>query len=171
MIEEIAALALAAEPEQRTESSSQTCEAEGRYGTGAATNDMACRKACPQEYVCNQPCNCPVHGFYMPAAAQGESSVPREYSQPIDEEESECMDGEDTGIVTEPSQSQTRVSLAPSATTNGTYKGKGSECSCCHCQAMRDKQNCLAIATMDQARGQCSCSELVSDTISIREGL
>ncbi|XP_017490170.1 PREDICTED: uncharacterized protein LOC108378382 [Rhagoletis zephyria] len=70
------------------------------------------------------------------------------------------MYGENTDIVTEPSQSQTHVSSAQSATTNATKKSDGRECSCCHCQAMRDKQNCLTIATTDQAQDQYNCREL-----------
>ncbi|XP_017489197.1 PREDICTED: uncharacterized protein LOC108377442, partial [Rhagoletis zephyria] len=149
LIEEIAALALTAEPKQCTESSR------------SESNDVASRKVSPEECICNQPYICPVHGFYMPVVAQGETSVTRDCSQPIDEEE-ECngMYGENTDIVTEPSQSQTHVSSAQSATTNATKKSDGRECSCCHCQAMRDKQNCLTIATTDQAQDQYNCREL-----------
>ncbi|XP_050341440.1 AP2-associated protein kinase 1 [Bactrocera neohumeralis] len=155
LIEEIATLALAADPKNRTEPSSQPCEEDSRYGAGATfdISPIVCGKGCPEECTCKQPCLCPVHGFYQPTAMP-------------DDEECECIDADDTGIVTEPSQSQTHVSAAPSATasqrTNQTNKTKSdcTECSCCHCQAMRDKQNCSTIATQNQAKDQCSCSEL-----------
>lgn len=155
LIEEIATLALAADPKNRTEPSSQPCEEDSRYGAGATfdISPIVCGKGCPEECTCKQPCLCPVHGFYQPTAMP-------------DNEECECIDADDTGIVTEPSQSQTHVSAAPSATasqrTNQTNKTKSdcTECSCCHCQAMRDKQNCSTIATQNQAKDQCSCSEL-----------
>ncbi|XP_053958807.1 uncharacterized protein LOC128863598 [Anastrepha ludens] len=160
LIEEIAAFALAADCKTRTEPSSQACETNDQFGAGATfePSSMVCNKACPEECICNQPCICPVHGFYMPAATHGESSAARDCSQTIDEEECEYMDGEGTGIVTEPSQSKTHMFTAPSATTNGSRKS--SECTCCHCQAMRDKQHCTTIATTEQSLNKSSCSEL-----------
>lgn len=163
LIEEIATLALAADPKNRTEPSSQACEEDNRYGAGATfdISPIVCGKGCPEECTCKQPCLCPVHGFYQPTTMFGQDS------QLADDEECECIDGDDAGIVTEPSQSQTHVSDAASATasqrTNQTNKTKSdcTECSCCHCQAMRDKQNCSTIATQNQAKDQCSCSELV----------
>lgn len=164
LIEEIATLALAADPKNRTEPSSQPYEEDSRYDAGTTFNAIVCAKGCPEECTCKQPCLCPVHGIYQPTAIFGQGS------QAADDEECECVDGDDTGIVTEPSQSQTHISVAPSATasqrTNQTNKTKSdcTECSCCHCQAMRDKQNCSTIATQNQTKDQCSCSELVRTT-------